>query len=179
MAEKRKGTFGKMARLGAVLLIFGIASYFNVGDIDSAGKNGEMKSNFASEMSKQTETVAKKRGATAREAERGGGNCTEEVRAIPRGAAHGVGRVIRILRDDEEGIRHQKFILRLTDGGTLLIAHNIDLASRIEEISVGDEVEYCGEFADNEQGGLVHWTHLDPDRRHAAGWLKHKGKIYE
>ena len=38
------------------------------------------------------------------------------------------GRISRVLRDDNEGSRHQKFILELDDGHTVLIAHNIDLA---------------------------------------------------
>jgi hypothetical protein len=40
----------------------------------------------------------------------------------------GSGTVIRILPDDTQGRRHQKFILRLLTGQTILIAHNIDLA---------------------------------------------------
>ena len=43
----------------------------------------------------------------------------------------GEGTVTRLLADDEEGGRHQRFILRLDSGQTLLVAHNIDLAPRI------------------------------------------------
>jgi hypothetical protein len=31
----------------------------------------------------------------------------------------------------------------------------------------------------NAQGGMVHWTHHDPEGRHVAGWLKHNGRIYQ
>ncbi|EMS7720220.1 DUF3465 domain-containing protein, partial [Vibrio cholerae] len=24
-----------------------------------------------------------------------------------------------------------------------------------------------------------HWTHKDPQNRHAHGWLKHNGQVYE
>src|SRR5690606_15597931 len=37
----------------------------------------------------------------------------------------GEGVVIRLLADDLNGSRHQRFILRLASGQTLLIAHNI------------------------------------------------------
>lgn len=87
--------------------------------------------------------------------------------------------VYRILPDDLEGSRHQKFLLRLTTGLSLLIAHNIDLAPRINGIKVGDTVEFYGEYEWNEKGGVVHWTHRDPDHRHTAGWLKHDGRTYQ
>lgn len=45
-----------------------------------------------------------------------------------------VGRVKAILRDDNDGSRHQKFILTLDNGLTVLVAHNIDLAPRINNL---------------------------------------------
>tara|TARA_R110001592_G_scaffold86556_10_gene255506 strand:- start:216 stop:662 length:447 start_codon:yes stop_codon:yes gene_type:complete len=91
----------------------------------------------------------------------------------------GTGAVIKLLSDDNEGSRHQKFILRLTSGQTLLIAHNIDLAPRINSILKGDQVQFYGEYQWNSRGGVVHWTHTDPNGHHASGWLKHKGIIYQ
>lgn len=89
------------------------------------------------------------------------------------------GTVYRLLPDDNEGTRHQKFLLRTASKRSVLIAHNIDLAPRISNLSVGDTVEFRGEFIDNERGGLVHWTHHDPSGRRKAGWLKHGGRIYQ
>jgi len=87
------------------------------------------------------------------------------------------GRVSRVLPDDEEGSRHQRFILELASGHTVLIAHNIDLAPRVP-LAVGDTVEFEGEYEWNDRGGVVHWTHHDPDGDHPGGWLRHEGKIY-
>lgn len=89
------------------------------------------------------------------------------------------GRVKAILRDDNEGSRHQKFILSLDNGLTVLVAHNIDLAPKIENLHKGDQVEFYGEYEFSQQGGVIHWTHRDPQNRHISGWLKHQGKTYE
>lgn len=92
---------------------------------------------------------------------------------------NGEGVVIRILSDDLEGSKHQRFILELTSGQTLLIAHNIDLAPKILDLKLGDNVEFYGEYEWNDQGGVIHWTHKDPDQTHEDGWLKHNDKIYQ
>jgi hypothetical protein len=91
----------------------------------------------------------------------------------------GGGVVIKILPDDLEGSRHQRFVLRLNSGQTLIVAHNIDLAPRISGLNRGDKVEFYGEYEWNAKGGVIHWTHRDPGGRHAGGWLRHEGKTYE
>ena len=91
----------------------------------------------------------------------------------------GSGRVVRILADDNDGSRHQRFILEMNSGQTLLVAHNIDLAPRISSLSIGDSVAFYGEYETNPQGGVIHWTHHDPQGRHVAGWLEHRGRRYQ
>ena len=91
----------------------------------------------------------------------------------------GEGEVIKLLPDDNEGSRHQRFILRLDSGQTLLVSHNIDLAPAIPSLRVGDTVEFFGEYEWNPKGGVIHWTHHDPARKHVSGWLKHQGQTYQ
>ena len=91
----------------------------------------------------------------------------------------GVGVVIKLLPDDNRGSRHQRFLLRLNSGQTLLIAHNIDLAAKIDNLRVGDSLAFFGEYEWSHKGGTLHWTHHDPAGRHVAGWLKHDGRIYQ
>ena len=90
----------------------------------------------------------------------------------------GAGTVERVLRDDQEGSRHQRFILRLDSGHTLLVSHNIDLAPRVAGLQGGDEVLFRGQYEWNESGGVLHWTHHDPDGRRQGGWLRHEGATY-
>ncbi|OIN04846.1 hypothetical protein BFR47_05800 [Oceanisphaera psychrotolerans] len=114
---------------------------------------------------------------------------TEQAAADPLALAYqnrqsdvqveGRGRVSRLLADDNKGSRHQRFLLALPSGQTLLIAHNIDLAPRIDGLKVGDTVAFYGEYEWNDKGGVVHWTHHDPRGRHPGGWLKHNGRLYQ
>ena len=89
------------------------------------------------------------------------------------------GIVIKVLPDDLRGSRHQKFLLKGKSGKTVLIAHNIDLAPKINNLRKGDSVSFFGEYEWNPKGGVVHWTHHDPKRNHISGWLKHSGKTYQ
>jgi hypothetical protein len=89
------------------------------------------------------------------------------------------GRVERLLPDDNDGSRHQRFIIRVDPGITLLIAHNIDLAPRLEGLASGDAVEVYGEYEWNDRGGLLHWTHKDPGGRHVAGYIEWRGRRYQ
>jgi hypothetical protein len=91
----------------------------------------------------------------------------------------GQGIVVKILADDFDGSRHQRFIIKLSSGQTLLIAHNIDLAPRINALQPGDSILFSGEYEWNPQGGVVHWTHRDRHGNHVAGWIEHQGKRYQ
>ncbi len=88
-------------------------------------------------------------------------------------------QVTRLLADDLDGSRHQRFIVRLASGQTLLVAHNIDLAPRVDGLATGDRVELYGEYEWNERGGVIHWTHRDPRGAHADGWIRHRGRLYQ
>ena len=91
----------------------------------------------------------------------------------------GEGRLIKVLPDDNDGSKHQRFILKTPEDITVLIAHNIDLAPRVANLTIGDTVYFSGEYVWNEKGGVVHWTHHDPRGRHESGWLKHNGVTYQ
>ena len=74
----------------------------------------------------------------------------------------GDGQVIKVLSDDNNGSRHQRFIIQLASGQTLLVAHNIDLAERVASIKVGDTVVFSCEYVWNPQGVVIHCTLRNP-----------------
>jgi hypothetical protein len=88
-----------------------------------------------------------------------------------------VGRVVRLLPDDREGARHERFLVRI-EGVSVLVAHNLDLAPRVP-LETGDSIQLRGEYEWNAKGGVIHWTHRDPDGRHDAGWIRHEGRLYQ
>ena len=87
------------------------------------------------------------------------------------------GVVARRLADDRKGLPHERFILRVGDL-TVLVAHNTELAPAVP-VAVGDTVEVRGEYEWNQLGGVIHWTHRDPDGRHAPGWIRLRGRLYQ
>ncbi|NNC78042.1 MAG: DUF3465 domain-containing protein [Woeseiaceae bacterium] len=89
----------------------------------------------------------------------------------------GSGRVVKLLSDDNDGSRHQRFIIEVRRNQTLLIAHNIDLVARVP-LGMGDRVRFRGMYEYNDLGGLVHWTHHDPLGVVDGGWIRFRRKTY-
>ncbi len=87
--------------------------------------------------------------------------------------------VSRVLPDDNKGSRHQRFILQLANGQTVLVAHNIDLAERVAGLSEGARVTLAGEYEWNDKGGVIHWTHHDPRGQHPGGWIQLGSQRYQ
>lgn len=89
----------------------------------------------------------------------------------------GSGQVVRLLSDDLEGSRHQRLIVEIADGHTILVSHNIDLAPKVP-LQPGQLIRFRGEYEWNDRGGVVHWTHHDPRGRREGGWIDSGGKRY-
>ncbi len=89
-------------------------------------------------------------------------------------------KVVKILPDDNKGSRHQRFLVKAYDESmpTILVAHNIDLSPRVP-LDLGDEILIRGRYEYNEKGGVLHWTHHDPNGYIKGGWIMHNGKRYQ
>ncbi|MFQ5692527.1 MAG: DUF3465 domain-containing protein, partial [Nitrospinota bacterium] len=87
------------------------------------------------------------------------------------------GLVVRVLKDDRKGIPHQRFILRLDSGLTLLVLHNTAVAPRVP-VHRGDRLRVRGEYRWNKKGGLLHFTHRPAGRAARrpdvgpGGWIR-------
>jgi hypothetical protein len=86
--------------------------------------------------------------------------------------------VSKLLNDDTKGLPHQRFLLRLQNGSTVLVAHDIKYAPRVP-LSPGDPVTVKGEYIWNERGGVVHWTHHSDTPRHEGGYIDSGTVRYE
>ena len=88
------------------------------------------------------------------------------------------GHIARLLADDHEGSRHQRFIVELDSGHTVMVAHNIDLAERVP-LQKNANISLSGRYEWNDRGGVIHWTHHDPENRRAGGWIEFDGTVYK
>jgi hypothetical protein len=88
------------------------------------------------------------------------------------------GTVAKILPDDREGSRQQRFVVRLESGHSLLISHDVELAERVP-LRRGERVRFRGEYEWNDLGGVVHRTHRDPEGRHDEGWIETREERYQ
>lgn len=89
------------------------------------------------------------------------------------------GTIERLLKDDTQGSPHQRFIVRLPSGLTLLIAHNVELAPRVAGLEEGAPIRLHGQYEWNDKGGVIHWTHNDPVGQHEPGWIEYEGHRYD
>ncbi|WP_151988447.1 DUF3465 domain-containing protein [Acinetobacter oleivorans] len=157
----------KNLSIGGVIILL-IAAYFG---LDLSGHKQNQSPSSVMPEAQHTETTLSNTGVDTIKAAYEQRQSNVQVQ--------GNGRVKAILRDDNDGSRHQKFILVLKNGLSILVAHNIDLAPKIPNLKKGDAVEFYGEYEYNPKGGVLHWTHRDPQNRHESGWLKHDGQIYQ
>lgn len=89
------------------------------------------------------------------------------------------GPVVHVLPYDNVGTPHQNWLMELSNGHTIKVSHNTALAPKLPGLKKGDRVTVYGEYEYNDKGGVIHWTHHDPGRRHIGGFIRYNGKKYE
>jgi hypothetical protein len=88
--------------------------------------------------------------------------------------------VVRLLADSTSSTgTHERFIIRLSSGDlTIEVEHNVSIAARVP-VKEGDHVIVHGEYIWNSQGGLIHFTHHDPQGTHEGGYVQDGGATYD
>ncbi len=72
---------------------------------------------------------------------------------------------------------HETFGVQ-TAAGPVQIVDNVDIAPRVP-VRPGDRIEVRGEMVhDPGRMPVVHWTHHDPQGRHAGGFIQLGGRVY-
>ncbi|MGZ3769817.1 MAG: DUF3465 domain-containing protein [Bdellovibrio sp.] len=85
--------------------------------------------------------------------------------------------VVKILPDDNSGLKHQKWIVRLSNGINVEAVYNSDMCPRIP-VRIGDVVAMGGEFIWTKSGALIHWLHGDPKKKRQDGFVYLNGNYY-
>jgi len=90
------------------------------------------------------------------------------------------GTVVRLLPDRTSSTgTHEQFIVKLASADvTVEVEHNISIAPRVP-VALDDHVIVHGEYVWNAQGGLIHFTHHDPQGTHEGGYIQDNGKTYD
>jgi hypothetical protein len=75
------------------------------------------------------------------------------------------------------GCRHEAFDAQTACGG-LEIVDNVSIAPPVP-VQPGDRIQVRGEMVhDRGRPPIVHWTHHDPESRHADGFIRLRGRVY-
>lgn len=98
------------------------------------------------------------------------------------------GTVTKLLPDDNQGLKHEKFMFQVADGHggqfngqTVTVAHDTTYAPYVP-VKVGTQLEIKGDMLAGPK--VLHWTHKakdpqHPNPTHADGYIKMDGKIYQ
>ena len=87
-------------------------------------------------------------------------------------------QVCRMLPTDEKGLRHQKFLIRLTNGTTVLVANDLTMGQMVP-CHPGDILDLKGEYIWTKRGGVLHWTHHSDTNEHPGGWIRLGSQTYQ
>ena len=85
------------------------------------------------------------------------------------------GVITNIQKEDNKGLRHQKYNINIDNQLSFLIVSNLSFG-RVP-IALGKTVSVCGEYKKVGKG-MVHWTHFDPHGPHADGFTLVDGVLY-
>lgn len=86
-------------------------------------------------------------------------------------------RVVLLLPDIDDLGKFQEFKIELENGHVLRILHDLDQANRVP-LAVSSKIRVRGEYDWSVDGGVIHWTHDDPQGLREGGWIEYMGQVY-
>ena len=88
------------------------------------------------------------------------------------------GQVTRLIMDEEESARVQKFVICAISGQSRLVTHDLSRSDRVP-VAIGDKVMVRGEYVWSEPGGTLICPTRDNGSGGRNGWIEHKGERYD
>jgi len=85
--------------------------------------------------------------------------------------------VSKLLPDDTNGLPHQKWEAKMSNGDNVSIVYNSDMGTKVP-VKIGDHFSVGGQFIWTGHGGLVHWVHDDPKKVRPDGYVYLNGVVY-
>ena len=85
--------------------------------------------------------------------------------------------VTRILPDDNSGLPHQRWYVRLSNGKEIIAIYNSDMGQRLP-LQTGLVMALGGEFKMTNMGPMIHWLHSDPKGTRPNGYVIIQGVRY-
>ncbi len=90
-----------------------------------------------------------------------------------------VGRIAKVLKNQQSPYAAQVILLRLSSGRKLLIKHNIEKAQPIPQPVAGEMLSFAGTYSWNSKGGMILSTYQQTDKPQLSGWLMYQDITYQ
>jgi len=90
-----------------------------------------------------------------------------------------VGRIAKVLENQQSPYAAQVILIRLSSGRKLLIKHNIEKAQPVPEPAVGEMLSFAGTYSWNSKGGMILSTYQHANKPQRSGWLKYQDVTYQ
>lgn len=104
-------------------------------------------------------------------------NAFEQGRTGVWVSGHGI--VAQLIGDETvSGERHQRMVVNVDGRLDLIVRHSTEQSERIP-VAQGDTVAFQGRYEWSGRGGVVGFTHHDPEQPGDGGWIRYQGTTYD